>query len=66
MRGLSPSHRGVCAGTVLGVSKNTVRVRLRPELSSGEIAQLNLTLTLTLTLTPSQPHTLTLTLTPQP
>ena len=36
VRGLSPSHRGVCAGTVLGVSKNTVRVRLRPELSSGE------------------------------
>ena len=37
VRGLSPSHRGVCAGTVLEAPQhNTVRVRLRAELSAGD------------------------------
>jgi putative protease len=37
VRGLSPSHRGVCAGTVVAPPrKNTVRVRPLVELSAGD------------------------------
>ena len=37
VRGLSPSHRGVCAGTVVArPHHNTVRVRLTAELSAGD------------------------------
>ena len=37
VRGLSPSHRGVCAGKVVErPNENTVRVRLRAPLSAGE------------------------------
>ena len=37
VRGLSPSHRGVCAGTVVSAPvANSVRVRLRTELSAGD------------------------------
>ena len=37
VRGLSPSHRGVCAGTVVAAPQaNEVRVRLRADLSAGD------------------------------
>ena len=37
VRGLSPSHRGVCAGTVVQPpQKNTVRVRLLADLAAGD------------------------------
>jgi len=37
VRGLSPSHRGVCAGKVVErPNENTVRVRLRAPLSAGD------------------------------
>ena len=37
VRGLSPSHRGVCAGTVVEKPRgNTVRVSLRADLSAGD------------------------------
>ena len=37
VRGLSPSHRGVCAGTVVSAPvANSVRVRLRADLSAGD------------------------------